>query len=49
MWSVIVFNELMCAEPDPVSGGTRLAKHTTLCQPRSGPLMFQIGLLVGNV
>ena len=26
-------NELICAEPDPVSGGTRLAKYSSLCQP----------------
>ena len=25
--------ELICAEPDPVSGGTRLAKYPSLCQP----------------
>ena len=26
--------ELICAEPDPVSGGTRLAKYPSLCQLR---------------
>ena len=26
--------ELICAEPDPVSGGTRLAKYPSLCQPK---------------
>ena len=25
--------ELICAEPDPVSGSTRLAKYPSLCQP----------------
>ena len=25
--------ELVCAEPDPVSGGTRLATYPSLCQP----------------
>ena len=25
--------ELICAEPDPLSGGTRLAKYQSLCQP----------------
>ena len=25
--------ELICAEPDPVRGGTRLAKYPSLCQP----------------
>ena len=26
--------ELICAEPDPVSGGTRLAKYPSLYQPK---------------
>ena len=35
--------ELICAEPGPVSGGTRLAKYPSLCQltcppPPPGPL-----------
>ena len=28
--------ELICAEPDPVSGGTRLAKYPSSCQPSLG-------------
>ena len=27
--------ELICAEPDPVSGGTRFAKYSSLCQHKS--------------
>ena len=30
-----VWYELICAEPDRVSVGTRLAKYPTLCQPAS--------------
>ena len=35
--------ELICAEPDPVSGGTRLAKYPSLCQPRRPRLGFKHG------
>ena len=28
--------ELICVEPEPMSGGTRLAKYPSLCQPVPG-------------
>ena len=41
-------SELICAEPDRVSGGTRLANYLSLCQPAGQiPSIFE-GLLGGG-
>ena len=38
--------ELICAEPDPLSGGTRLAKYPSLCQPTSLPGRMRVCMVV---